>query len=96
MLGVLLVIVDLLRLPSSAICRSQPDREEKAGRTSIEIPVCRSVSGLGTGVPMASLIHQISHPPTGEIRLEEMSFVEHAGFRCGEALVTACFFRPWL
>ena len=24
--------------------------------------------------------------------MEEMSFIEHAGFRCGEALVTACFF----
>lgn len=46
----------------------------------------------GLGIPIVSWIHEISHPATGRMAMEKMSFIEHAGFRCGEALVTACFF----
>lgn len=45
----------------------------------------------GVGVPIGTLIHQQTRPARGPVDLEEMTFVEHVGFRCGEALVTACF-----
>jgi leader peptidase (prepilin peptidase)/N-methyltransferase len=46
----------------------------------------------GLGVPAVKAIYRISHPTPEKLAMERMSFVEEAGFRCGEAMVTACFF----
>ena len=46
----------------------------------------------GVGLPVATLIHQLTRPSMGKAQMEEMSFMAHVGFRCGEALVTTCFF----
>ncbi len=43
-------------------------------------------------LPMIQLINQVGRVQSGKPQLEQMSFPEHAGFRFGEALVTACFF----
>lgn len=91
MLG-LLVIVDLLDCRLRQYADLNLTEKRKQDGRLLKFLFAGLFLAWGLGVPMASLIHQISHPPTGEIRLEEMSFVEHAGFRCGEALVTACFF----
>jgi leader peptidase (prepilin peptidase)/N-methyltransferase len=37
-------------------------------------------------------IYRASHPVPEKLAMERMSFIEEAGFRCGEAMVTACFF----
>jgi leader peptidase (prepilin peptidase)/N-methyltransferase len=46
----------------------------------------------GLGVPTVKAIYQASHPVPEKLAMERMSFIEEAGFRCGEAMVTACFF----
>jgi leader peptidase (prepilin peptidase)/N-methyltransferase len=42
-------------------------------------------------LPTISFIHDLAHPADDRVRLDQMSFVEHVGFRFGEGLVTLCF-----
>lgn len=46
----------------------------------------------GLGVPMVKAIYRLNQPFAEEMAMERMNFIEEAGFRCGEAMVTACFF----
>ncbi len=89
--GMILVVVELLDLRRhDHHSLSASERRKYDGRL-----LGRVVAGLfllwGVGVPIGTWIWQQSRPPK-VLQLEEMTFVEHVGFRCGEALVTACFF----
>ena len=92
------VFLSLLLLVDCIDCRkrahadlSLPERR-KSDSTSLKLALAGMFFAWGLGVPTVTLIHQLSRPSLGKAQLEEMSFIEHAGFRCGEALVTACFF----
>ena len=90
-LGLLLVVefFDCRKRSHARLCLL--NRRMSDGR-SLKLAFAGLFLAWGLGVPTVTLIHQISRPPLGKAQLEEMSFIEHAGFRCGEALVTACFF----
>lgn len=74
----------------------------QAGLTSVErrkrdgVALKLAFVGLflawGLGVPTVKAIYRASHPVPEKLAIERMSFIEEAGFRCGEAMVTACFF----
>jgi leader peptidase (prepilin peptidase)/N-methyltransferase len=68
-----------------------PEQRKRDGR-SLKLAFAGLFLAWGLGVPTVTLIHQLSRPPLGNAQMEEMNFVEHTRFRCGEALVTACFF----
>jgi len=91
MLGLLLVVdfIDCRKRAHADL--SLPERRKKDGR-SLKLALAGLFFAWGLGVPAVTLIHQLSRPSLGKAQLEEMNFIEHAGFRCGEALVTACFF----
>jgi len=91
MLGLLLVVefFDCRKKYHTGL--SVPEKRKKDS-TSLKLALAGLFFAWGLGVPTVTLIHQLSRPSPGKVQLEEMSFIEHAGFRCGEALVTACFF----
>lgn len=89
--GMILVIVDILDVRRrDHLALSASERRKSNGRL-----LRRVIAGLfllwGFGVPAGTWIWQQARPPV-LLPPEEMTFVEHVGFRCGEALVTACFF----
>ena len=91
MLGLLLVVefFDCRKKYHTGL--SVPEKRKKDS-TSLKLALAGLFFAWGLGVPTVTLIHQLSRPSLGKAQLEEMNFIEHTGFRCGEALVTACFF----
>lgn len=91
-MALVLLINDLLDLRN----RARVDLDD-VGRRKLDGRLLKlTFAGIfllwGVGVPVGTLIGQLSRTDDGKPRLEEMSFIEHVGFRCGEAMVTACFF----
>lgn len=68
-----------------------PERRKRDG-TSLKLLFAGLIVAWGLGVPTGTWIHQLNLPSTGAVQAEKMGFAEHVGFRCGEALVTVCFF----
>ncbi len=91
MLGVLLV-VDFFDCRRHLRAKLSPSEKRKQDARHLKLAFAGLFLAWGLGIPIVAWIHQISHPPAGRMAMEKMSFIEHAGFRCGEALVTACFF----
>ena len=91
MLGILLVVDFLDCRKRSHADLSLVERRKRDGR-SLKLAIAGLFFAWGLGVPMLTLIHQLSGPQQRKAEPEEMSFIEHAGFRCGEALVTVSFF----
>jgi len=68
-----------------------PERRKKDG-LALKLAFAGLFLAWGLGVPTVKAIDRLSHPTPETLSMERMSFVEEAGFRCGEAMVTACFF----
>ena len=88
----LLLVVDFFDCRIRHHAHLTPSERRKIDGRFLKLLFAGLFLAWGLGVPIVSQIHQISHPPKGKMAMEEMSFIEHAGFRCGEALVTTCFF----
>ena len=91
MLSVIL-LVDFLDWRASATANMTAVEKRKLNGRTLKLAFAGLFLAWGVGVPVATLIHQLSRPPMGKAQIEEMSFIAHVGFRSGEALVTACFF----
>jgi leader peptidase (prepilin peptidase) / N-methyltransferase len=89
---VVLLIVEFLdgRVRSEARL-TKPERRKRDG-VALKLAFVGLFLAWGLGVPTVKAIYRISHPTPEKLAMERMSFVEEAGFRCGEAMVTACFF----
>jgi leader peptidase (prepilin peptidase)/N-methyltransferase len=89
---VVLLIVEFLdgRVRSEARL-TKPERRKRDG-VALKLAFLGLFLAWGLGVPAVKAIYRISHPTPEKLAMERMSFVEEAGFRCGEAMVTACFF----
>jgi leader peptidase (prepilin peptidase)/N-methyltransferase len=89
---VVLLIVEFLdgRVLSQAGL-TKPERRKRDG-VALKLAFVGLFLAWGLGVPAVKAIYRISHPTPEKLAMERMSFVEEAGFRCGEAMVTACFF----
>ena len=91
LLGVLLVVEFLdIRVRSQAGL-TNPERRKRDG-VALKLAFVGLFLAWGLGVPTVKAIYQASHPVPEKLAMEQMSFIEEAGFRCGEAMVTACFF----
>lgn len=91
MLALLLVVEFLdVRVRSNAGL-TNPARRKQDG-VALKLAFVGLFLAWGLGVPAAKAINQLSHPAAEKLAMERMSFIEEAGFRCGEAMVTACFF----
>lgn len=91
-MAVVLLITDLLDLRDRARVNLDDVGRRKLDGRLLKLTFAGLFLLWGVGVPVGTLIGQLSRPDDGKPRLEEMSFIEHVGFRCGEAMVTACFF----
>lgn len=89
---VVLLIVEFLdgRVRSEARL-TKPERRKRDG-VALKLAFVGLFLAWGLGVPAVKAIYRISHPTPEKLAMERMSFIEEAGFRCGEAMVTACFF----
>ena len=91
LLGVLLVVEFMdIRVRSQAGL-TNPERRKRDG-VALKLAFVGLFLAWGLGVPTVKAIYQASHPVPEKLAMEQMSFIEEAGFRCGEAMVTACFF----
>jgi leader peptidase (prepilin peptidase)/N-methyltransferase len=90
-LGVLLIVEFLDCRVRSQAGLTIPERRKKGGVT-LKLAFLGLFLAWGLGVPTVNAIYGLSHPVAEKISMERMSFVEEAGFRCGEAMVTFCFF----
>ena len=91
MLGVLLIVEFLDCRVRSHAGLENPERRKRDG-AALKLAFVGLFLAWGLGVPTVKAIYQASHPAPEKLAMERMSFVEEAGFRCGEAMVTACFF----
>ena len=91
LLGVLLVVEFLDIRVRSQVGLTNPERRKRDG-VALKLAFVGLFLAWGLGVPAVKAIYRISHPLPEKLAMERMSFVEEAGFRCGEAMVTACFF----
>ena len=89
---VVLLIVEFLdgRVRSEARL-TKPERRKRDG-VALKLAFVGLFLAWGLGVPTVKAIYRASHPVPEKLAMERMSFIEEAGFRCGEAIVTACFF----
>jgi leader peptidase (prepilin peptidase)/N-methyltransferase len=91
LLGVLLVVEFTdIRVRSHAGL-TNPERRKRNG-VALKLAFAGLFLAWGLGVPTVKAIYRASHPVPEKLAMERMSFIEEAGFRCGEAMVTACFF----
>ena len=91
LLGVLLVVEFLDVRVRSHAGLTNPERRKRDG-VALKLAFVGLFLAWGLGVPTVKAIYQASHPVPEKLAMEQMSFIEEAGFRCGEAMVTACFF----
>ena len=91
LLGVLLVVEFLDVRVRSQAGLTNPERRKRDG-VALKLAFVGLFLAWGLGVPTVKAIYQASHPVPEKLAMEQMSFIEEAGFRCGEAMVTACFF----
>jgi leader peptidase (prepilin peptidase)/N-methyltransferase len=70
---------------------TNPERRKRDG-VALKLAFVGLFLAWGLGVPAVKAIYRASHPVPEKLAMERMSFIEEAGFRCGEAMVTACFF----
>ena len=91
LLGVLLVVEFMDIRARSQAGLTNPERRKRDG-VALKLAFVGLFLAWGLGVPTVKAIYQASHPVPEKLAMERMSFIEEAGFRCGEAMVTACFF----
>jgi leader peptidase (prepilin peptidase)/N-methyltransferase len=91
LLGLLLIVEFLDGRVRSEAQLTKPERRKRDG-VALKLAFAGLFLAWGLGVPTVKAIYQASHPAPEKMAMERMSFVEEAGFRCGEAMVTACFF----
>ncbi len=91
MLSLLLIVEFLDCRVRSQAGLTNPERRKRDG-VALKLAFVGLFLAWGLGVPTVKAIYRASHPVPEKLAMERMSFIEEAGFRCGEALVTACFF----
>jgi leader peptidase (prepilin peptidase)/N-methyltransferase len=91
MLSVLLVVEFMDGRIRSQAGLTNPERRRRDG-VALKLAFVGLFLAWGVGVPTVKAIYRASHPVPEKLAMERMSFIEEAGFRCGEAMVTACFF----
>lgn len=91
LLGVLSAVEYLDLRARSRAGLTNPERRRRDG-VALKLAFVGLFLAWGLGVPTVKAIYRASHPVPEKQAMERMSFIEEAGFRCGEALVTACFF----
>ncbi len=91
LLGVLLIVEFLDGRTRSYAGLTNPERRKRNG-AALKLAFVGLFLAWGLGVPTVKAIYRLSHSVPEKLDMERMSFVEEAGFRCGEAMVTACFF----
>ena len=91
LLGVLLAVEFLDIRARSQAGLTNPERRKRDG-IALKLAFVGLFLAWGLGVPTVKAIYQASHQLPEKLAMERMSFIEEAGFRCGEAMVTACFF----
>jgi leader peptidase (prepilin peptidase)/N-methyltransferase len=91
LLGVLLIVEFLDCRVRSQAGLTSPERRKRDG-VALKLAFVGLFLAWGLGVPTVKAIYRASHPVSEKLAMERMSFIEEAGFRCGEAMVTACFF----
>lgn len=91
LLGVLLIVEFLDGRTRSHAGLTNPERRKRNG-AALTLAFVGLFLAWGLGVPTVKAIYRVSHSVPEKLDMERMSFVEEAGFRCGEAMVTACFF----
>lgn len=91
MLSVVL-LVDFLDWRATLTANITAVEKRKLNGRTLKLLFAGLFLAWGVGLPVATLIHQLSRPTMGKAQMEEMSFIAHVGFRCGEVMVTACFF----
>ena len=91
MLALLLIVEFLDGRARSYVGLTNPERRQRDG-VALKLAFVGLFLAWGLGVPMVKAIDRASHPVPEKLAMERMSFIEEAGFRCGEAMVTACFF----
>jgi leader peptidase (prepilin peptidase)/N-methyltransferase len=91
LLGVLLIVEFLDGRVRSEARLTKPERRKRDG-VALKLAFAGLFLAWGLGVPTVKAIYRASHPVPEKLAMERMSFIEEAGFRCGEAMVTACFF----
>jgi leader peptidase (prepilin peptidase)/N-methyltransferase len=91
LLGVLLTVEYMDLRARSRAGLTNPERRKRDG-VALKLAFVGLFLAWGLGVPTVKAIYRASHPVPEKLAMERMSFIEEAGFRCGEAMVTACFF----
>jgi leader peptidase (prepilin peptidase)/N-methyltransferase len=91
MLSLLLIVEFLDCRDRSQAGLTNPERRKRDG-VALKLAFAGLFLAWGLGVPMVKAIYRLSHSVPEKLEMERMSFIEEAGFRCGEAMVTACFF----
>ena len=91
LLGVLLVVEFMDIRTRSQAGLTNPERRKRDG-VALKLAFVGLFLAWGLGVPTVKAIYQASHPMPEKLAMERMSYIEEAGFRCGEAMVTFCFF----
>lgn len=91
MLGVLLVVEFMDGRVRSHAGLTNHERRKRDG-VALKLAFMGLFLAWGLGVPTVKAIYRASHPVPEKLAMERMSFIEEAGFCCGEAMVTACFF----
>ena len=91
LLGVLLIVEFLDGRARSQVGLTNPERRKRDG-VALKVALVGLFLAWGLGVPAVKVVYRASHPVPEKLAMERMSFIEEAGFRCGEAMVTACFF----
>lgn len=91
LLVVLLVVEFLDVRVRSYAGRTNPERRKRDG-VALKLAFVGLFLAWGLGIPTVKAIYRLSHSVPEKLDMERMSFIEEAGFRCGEAMVTVCFF----
>jgi leader peptidase (prepilin peptidase)/N-methyltransferase len=91
LLGVLLAVEFIDIRTGSRAGLTNPERRKRDG-VALKLAFVGLFLAWGLGVPTVKAIYRVSHPVPEKLAMERMSFIEEAGFCCGEAMVTACFF----